>query len=71
MLHARASAQSNGMFEAFVKTLKRDYIRISPIPDADTALRKIDGWIEDYNEIHPHSALKMASPREFIKALSQ
>ncbi|TBB14784.1 hypothetical protein ELH51_36545 [Rhizobium ruizarguesonis] len=37
----------------------------------DTALRKIDGWIEDYNEIHPHSALKMASPREFIKALSQ
>jgi hypothetical protein len=24
-----------------------------------------------YNENHPHSALKMASPREFIKALSQ
>ncbi len=66
-----ASPQSNGMSEAFVKTLKRDYIRISPIPDAETALRKIDGWIEDYNEIHPHSALKMASPREFIKALSQ
>ncbi|WP_093041612.1 IS3 family transposase, partial [Rhizobium tibeticum] len=43
-----ASPQSNGMSEAFVKTLKRDYIRISPIPDADTALRKIDGWIEDY-----------------------
>ena len=66
-----ASPQSNGMSEAFVKTLKRDYIRISPIPDADTALRNIDGWIEDYNEIHPHSALKIASPREFIKALSQ
>ncbi|OJT99156.1 MAG: transposase [Rhizobium sp. 63-7] len=66
-----ASPQSNGMSEAFVKTLKRDYIRISPIPDAQTALRKIDGWIEDYNEIHPHSALKMASPREFIKAISQ
>jgi transposase InsO family protein len=66
-----ASPQSNGMSGAFVKTLKRDYIRISPIPDADTALRKIDGWIEYYNEIHPHPALKMASPREFIKALSQ
>ncbi|WP_312409780.1 IS3 family transposase [Shinella sp.] len=37
-----ASPRSNGMSEAFVKTLKRDYIRISPIPDADTALRKID-----------------------------
>jgi putative transposase len=63
-----ASPQSNGMSEAFVKTLKRDYIRISPLPDAQTALRQIDGWIEDYNEIHPHSALKMASPRQFIRA---
>ncbi|MBA8882185.1 transposase InsO family protein [Phyllobacterium myrsinacearum] len=66
-----ASPQSNGMSEAFVKTLKRDYIRILPLPDAETVLRQIDGWIEDYNEIHPHSALKMASPRQFIKALSQ
>ena len=52
-----ASPQSNGMSEAFVKTLKRDYVRISALPDAQTALRLIDGWIEDYNEIHPHSAL--------------
>ena len=65
-----ASPQSNGMSEAFVKTLKRDYIRISPLPDAETALRQIDGWIEDYNEVHPHSALKMASPRQFIRAKS-
>ena len=40
-----------GMSEAFVKTLKRDYIRISPISDADTVLRKIDGWVEDYNPV--------------------
>lgn len=52
--------------EALVKNMKRDYIRISPLPDAETALRLIDGWIEDYNEIDPHSALKMASPRQFI-----
>ncbi len=65
-----ASPQSNAMSEAFVKTLKRDYIRISQVPDAQTALRLIDGWIEDYNEIHPHSALKMASPRQFIRAKS-
>lgn len=65
-----ASPQSNGMSEAFVKTLKRDYIRISQLPHAETALRQIDGWIEDYNEIHPHSALKMASPRQFIRAKS-
>ena|GEM_PF-906092 len=45
-----ASPQSNGMSEAFVKTLKRDYIRISALPDAQTALRLIDGWIEDLYE---------------------
>ena len=63
-----ASPQSNGMSEAFV--MKRDNIRIAALPDAETALRLIDGWIEDYNEIHPHSALKMASPRQFIRAKS-
>jgi len=29
-----------------------------------------NGVSEDYNEIHPHSALKMASPRQFIGAKS-
>jgi putative transposase len=65
------SPESNGMSEAFVKTLKRDYVRISPLPDAETALRQIAGWIDDYNEIHPHSALRMRSPREFIRAQAQ
>jgi putative transposase len=30
------SPESNGMAEAFVKTFKRDYIRINPLPDART-----------------------------------
>lgn len=62
------SPESNGMSEAFVKTFKRDYLRISPLPDGQTALQKIAGWIDDYNDIHPHSALGMRSPREFIQA---
>jgi transposase InsO family protein len=65
------SPESNGMSEAFVKTFKRDYVRINPLPDAQTALRQIAGWIDDYNEIHPHSALRMRSPREFIRAQAQ
>ncbi len=63
-----ASPQSNGISEAFVNTLKRDYVRVKPLPDAETALKLIAGWFEDYNENHPHSGLKMKSPREFIKA---
>ena len=62
------SPESNGMPEAFVKTFKRDYLRVNPLPDAPTVLRQIAGWIDDYNEIHPHSALRMRSPREFIRA---
>ena len=65
------SPESNGISEAFVKTFKRDYVRISPLPDAPAALRQIAGWIEDYNEIHPHSSLRMRSPREFIRAQVQ
>ena len=61
------SPQSNGMSEAFVNTLKRDYVRVTPLPEAKTVLGLIDGWIEDYNENHPHSGLKMRSPREFIR----
>ncbi len=57
-----ASPQSNGMSEAFVKTLKRDYVRVNPLPDAKTVLRLIGDWIEDYNDNHPHSGLNWRSP---------
>jgi putative transposase len=63
-----ASPESNGMSEAFVKTFKRDYLRVSPVPDAKTALDQIAGWFDDYNENHPHSGLPMRSPREFRRA---
>ncbi len=50
------------MAEAFVKTFKRDYVRVNPIPDASTALQRIDQWMEDYNSEHPHSRLGYRSP---------
>ena len=61
------SPESNGIAEAFVKTFKRDYVRINSLPDAETVLRQIAGWFEDYNENHPHSGLGMRSPKEFIR----
>jgi transposase InsO family protein len=65
------SPESNGMAEAFVKTLKRDYVRVSPISDAACALTLIGSWMEDYNTVHPHSRLGYRSPREYINAQSQ
>ena len=65
------SPESNGIAEAFVKTFKRDYVRINPIPDARTALPAVEHWMEDYNEVHPHSGLAYQAPREYIRASSQ
>jgi putative transposase len=59
------SPQSNGMAEAFVKTFKRDYVRVNPTPDAPTVLAQLSAWFADYNAVHPHSALRYRSPDEF------
>jgi putative transposase len=61
------SPQSNGIAEAFVKTFKRDYVRLSILPDAATVIALLPAWFEDYNEVHPHSGLKFLSPREFLR----
>ena len=65
------SPESNGIAEAFVKTFKRDYVRVNPIPDAEAALAAIPFWMDDYNDVHPHSRLGYRSPREYIRAMSQ
>jgi putative transposase len=62
------SPESNGIAEAFVKTFKRDYVLLHPRPDAATVMAVLDSWFEDYNEMHPHRALGMRSPRQFVRA---
>jgi transposase InsO family protein len=62
------SPESNGIAEAFVKTFKRDYVRLHARPDAAAVMAELDRWFEDYNEMHPHRALGMRSPRQFIRA---
>ena len=64
------SPQSNGMAEAFVRTIKRDYARVDLLPDARTVFESLPLWFDHYNAVHPHSALRYLSPREFIAAQS-
>ena len=59
------SPESNGRAEAFVKTFKRDYVARMDRSDAQAVLRQLRAAFEHYNEVHPHSALKMLSPRMF------
>ncbi len=63
------SPESNGMSESLVKTIKRDYVRVSErLETAQDAIRAVDEWFHDYNANHPHSGLRMMSPAEFRMA---
>lgn len=59
------SPQSNGMAESFVNTFKRDYVSRMDLANAKTVMAQMATAFEHFNEVHPHSALKMKSPREF------
>ena len=61
------SPQSNGLAEAFVKTFKRDYVYTHELLDAESVIRQLPGWFEDYNQYAPHSGLKYHSPWEYQK----
>ena len=60
-----ASPESNGMSEAFVNTLKRDYVSGADRGSAAAVLDAIPAWIGDYNAIAPHSALGFRSPQQY------
>ena len=59
------SPQSNGMAESFVNTFRRDYLSRMDLNDALTVMRQLPAAFEHFNEAHPHSSLKMKSPRKF------
>jgi putative transposase len=59
------SPQPNGMSEAFVNTLRRDYIEAAELWSAEHVIALLPEWFEDDNEHAPHSALGMKSPREY------
>lgn len=63
-----ASPESNGVSEAFVKTIKRDYVHVSALPNPQEGLKQIVVWFEDYNENHTHSARGTRSPRGCVRA---
>jgi putative transposase len=65
------SPQSNGMAESFVNTLKRDYVSPMDRSTADAVLAQLPNAFKHFNEVHPHSALKLKSPRMFRRELAR
>lgn len=64
---AAYSPESNGIPEALVKTIKRDYIYVNDCETADSTIEILPAWIKDCNEQAPHSALDMMSPAEYYR----
>ena len=56
------SPESNGLAEAFVKTLKRDYVSGAELTSAAVVLDQLPRSIADYNGVAPHSALGYLPP---------
>ncbi len=59
------SPQSNGMAEAFVKTMKRDYVDGADLSSAAAVLDQLARWVADYNGVAPHSALGYLAPQQY------
>ena len=53
------------MAESFVNTFKRDYVSRMDLADAQTVMAQLPEAFEHFNNVHPHSSLRMRSPREF------
>lgn len=61
------SPESNGVAEAFFGSFKRDYVYQNCIETIEGVQSQIPDWIAHYNQIAPHSSLKMKSPVQFYK----
>jgi transposase InsO family protein len=57
------------MSEAFVNTLRRDYLAGADRSTAASVLDQIPDWSGDYNGVAPHSALGYRAPVEYRQLL--
>jgi len=63
----RRSPESNGLAEKFFGTFKRDYVYQGELENLEEIGKKLGDWIRDYNEVAPHSSLKMKAPAQFYE----
>jgi putative transposase len=59
------SPESNGMSEAFVSTVRRDYLDGAELSCAGAVLEQLPRWLADYNGVAPHSALGYLTPAAY------
>jgi hypothetical protein len=65
------------MAEAFVRTMKRDYVRVSPRPNAEAALHQLPSWSHTTMRftrtrlsdiVHPVSSLQLTKDPDRVRS---
>ena len=66
----RGKPTDNAAIESFNGRFSEECLNVHWFASIDDAQQKIDAFRWDYNEHHPHRALKGLSPREFAKGMA-
>ena len=64
-LQPAREAEDNAAIESFNGRFREECLNVHWFASVDDARQKIDAFRWDYNENHPHRALKGLSPREY------
>ena len=60
----RGKPTDNAAIESFNGRFREECLNVHWFQSMEDATTKIEGWRQDYNENHPHRALKGLSPEE-------
>jgi transposase InsO family protein len=66
---AVGSPEPNGISETFVKTFKRDYARLSILPEAETVIALLPARFEDNDEVRRPSGVKFSLHENFFASV--
>ena len=63
----RGKPTDNAAIESFNGRFRQECLNVHWFQSMEDAVTKIEGWRQDYNENHPHRALKGLSPDEYAR----
>jgi transposase InsO family protein len=64
----RGKPTDNAAIESFNGRFRQECLNVHWFQSMEDAATKIEQWRQDYNENHPHRALKGLSPDEYARA---
>jgi putative transposase len=67
----KGKPSKNGYVERFNRTFREDILDMNIFENIHQIRDKIDGFLEDYNNNHPHDSLGDMSPIEFMNRKNQ